>query len=110
MENGGLFLIVLAACVAAMIGLRRLLLVPDSSFRRWYAARIAPLVAPWAAKATAALFVATVGVWLAIWATASPEDRGRLQHEVRDFIKSMEWGKADDPRTIPLPAAPEKKP
>src|SRR5690606_33384092 len=80
------------------------LLVPDSPFRRWYAARIAPRVAPWAGKAMTALFVVTVGVWLAIWATAAPEDRDRLQREVRDFIKSMEWGKADGPR--PGPQAP----
>ena len=110
MENSGTLLLVLAAALAALIGLRRLLLVPDSPFRRWYAARIAPRVAPWAGKAMTALFVVTVGVWLAIWATAAPEDRDRLQREVRDFIKSMEWGKADGPRAVPQAPPAETKP
>lgn len=106
MENGGTLLIALAAALAALVLLRHLLVAPDSPFRRWYAAR----VAPWAAKAATALFVVTVGVWLVVWATAAPEDRDRLQREVQDFIKSMEWGKADRPRAAPQAPPAETKP
>ena len=81
-----LILILVLMLVLGVI-LRRRFLAPETPFRQWWDARVAPT----ARKVMTVVFCITVAAWLAIWATASPEDRTRLGIDMKSFFKSIEW-------------------
>jgi len=91
----GLFLVLMAALVAAAVVIRRKVRDPENPFGRWFQSRVKPRLPGLAT----AFSLATLLLWAAIYVTASEEDRGNLTKTFKGWFKSVdEGGQKDDPK------------
>ncbi len=91
----GLFLVLMAALVAAAVVIRRKVRDPENPFGRWFQSRVKPRLPGLAT----AFSLATLLIWAAIYVTASEEDRGNLTKTFKGWFKSVdEGGQKDGPK------------
>lgn len=91
----GLFLVLMAALVAAAVVIRRKVRDPENPFGRWFQSRVKPRLPGLAT----AFSLATLLLWAAIYVTASEEDRGNLTKTFKGWFKSVdEGGQKDGPK------------
>ncbi len=91
----GLFLVLMAALVAAAVVIRRKVRDPENPFGRWFQTRVKPRLPGLAT----AFSLATLLIWAAIYVTASEEDRGNLTKTFKGWFKSVdEGGQKDGPK------------
>ena len=84
----GLFLVLMAALVAAAVVIRRKVRDPENPFGRWFQSRVKPRLPGLAT----AFSLATLLLWAAIYVTASEEDRGNLTKTFKGWFKSVGEG------------------
>ncbi len=81
----GLFLVLMAALVAAAVVIRRKARDPENPIGRWFQSRVKPRLPGLAT----AFSLATLLIWAAIYVTASEEDRGNLTKSFKGWFKSV---------------------